>query len=264
MRKRIITLTKIIFGLYIILCTVVYFIQEDLIFFPEKLDKNFEFEFNGVYEELTFTTNDGVKLNGLLFKSTQSKGLIFYLHGNAGSLNTSALIAKTYTGLGYDIFMIDYRGFGKSEGDISEQAQLFSDNQIVYDELKKSYKEEDILILGYSIGTGMATKLASMNKPKRLILQAPYYSLVDMMKKKYPYIPTFILKYRFETKEYLKKCDMPITIFHGKQDQVIYHGSSVKLMADFDKINLFTLKNQDHFYITRNEQYLLELKKILQ
>ena len=122
-------------------CGVLYFVQEKLIFFPEKLEKEYKFGFNETFEELNFKTGDNVLLNGILFKADTSKGLIFYLHGNAGSLKSWGEIARTYTDLNYDLFMLDYRGYGKSEGAISSQDQLFRDIQTVYDNLKTKYDE---------------------------------------------------------------------------------------------------------------------------
>jgi pimeloyl-ACP methyl ester carboxylesterase len=254
----------IVISIYIILCGFLYFFQERFIFFPEKLDKNFQFQFNQKFEELKVKSTDGKILNGLLFKSENSKGLIFYLHGNAGNLNSWGEIAKTYTDLNYDVFILDYRSYGKSEGEINSQNQLFEDNQLAYNQLKKKYNEDKIIILGYSIGSGLAAQLASTNNPKQLILQAPYYNLTDMMKQTYSFIPTFILKYKFETNEYLKNCKMPVVIFHGNLDEVIYYGSSLKLQKEFKpKDTLITLKHQGHNGITENKDYKTELQKIL-
>ena len=203
-------------------------------------------------------------LNGLLFKADSSKGLIFYLHGNAGSLSSWGDVAKTYTDLNYDVFILDYRGYGKSEGEINGQQQFYKDIQTVYEELKKEYSEDKTIVLGYSIGTGAASKVASENKPKLLILQAPYYSLTDMMRHTYSIIPTFILKYKFETNKHLKECKMPVVLFHGDQDEVIYYGSSLKLKNEFkSKDRLVTLVGQGHNGMTDNEDYRNELKRIL-
>jgi len=119
-------------------------------------------------------------------------------------------------------------------------------------------------VLGYSIGTGAATRLASANNPKLLILQAPYYSLTDMMRHTYPIIPPFILKYKFETNNYIKTCKMPVVIFHGDQDEVIYYGSSLRLKALFkEQDTLITLQGQTHNGITDNLDYQRELQRIL-
>lgn len=264
MKKRIIRVLTILFSIYILLCGLLYFFQEKLIFFPQKLDKNYQFQFGQKFEEFNIKTTDGKLINGLLFKADSSKGLIFYLHGNAGSLSSWGDVAKTYTDLNYDVFILDYRSYGKSEGEINGQNQLFEDNQTAYNELKKSYNENKIIVLGYSIGTGLASKLASTNNPKLLILQAPYYNLTDMMKQRFSFIPTFILKYKFATNEYLKNCKMPVVIFHGNSDEVIYYGSSLKLKEEFKKQDtLITLNGQGHNGMTDNEEYKMELTKIL-
>ncbi|HEX8675781.1 MAG TPA: alpha/beta fold hydrolase, partial [Segetibacter sp.] len=104
-----------------------------MIFFPEKLDKDFKFRFYHNFEEISVKTHDNISLNGLLFRADSSKGVIFYLHGNAGSLNSWGEVAPTYTGLKYDVFMLDYRGYGKSEGKIYSEKQLYQDTQIAYD-----------------------------------------------------------------------------------------------------------------------------------
>ena len=95
--------------------------------------------------------------------------------------------------------MIDYRGYGKSQGHINSEQQFLEDVQLAYDFVKKRYPENKIIVLGYSIGTGAAANVTANNHPCLLILQAPYYSLTDMMRHKYSIIPTFILKYKFET-----------------------------------------------------------------
>ncbi len=264
MKKRIIKILTLLISIYILLCGFLFFFQEKLIFFPQHLDKNYKFQFGQQFEELNIKAKDGKLINGLLFKTDNSKGLIFYLHGNAGSLSSWGNVAKTYTDLNYDIFIIDYRSYGKSEGEINGQNQLFEDNQTLYNELKKRYNEDKIIVIGYSIGTGLASKLASTNSPKLLILQAPYYSMTDMMKQRFSFIPTFILKYKLTTSEYLKNCKMPVVIFHGNSDEVIYYGYSLKLKEEFKKQDtLITLNGQGHNGMTDNEQYKKELRKIL-
>lgn len=264
MKKFFLNSLKIILILYILVCGLLFFFQENLIFFPQKLDKTFQFSFDQKFEEKNIKMVDGTILNGLLFKADNSKGLIFYLHGNAGSLNSWGQVAKTYTGLNYDIFFLDYRGYGKSEGSIKGEEQIYNDVQSAYDDLKKIYREDNIIVLGYSIGTGLAAKLASTNNPKLLILQAPYYSLADLMRHTYPIIPAFILKYKFESNNYLEECKMPVVIFHGDGDEVIYYGSSVKLKEEFKKQDtLITLKGQGHNGMTENEEYKKNISRIL-
>ena len=249
---------------YILICLGLYFFQEKLIFFPEKLEKNYRFPFSQPFQEVAIKTKDGNLLNGLLFRSDSAKRLVFYLHGNAGSLRTWGEVAKRYTDLNYDVFILDYPGYGKSEGGIKSEAQLFSSIQACYDEMKQRFEEDDIVVLGYSIGTGPAAKVASTNHPGLLILQAPYYSLTDIMRHTYPIVPTFLLKYKFQTNKYLKNCRMPVVIFHGNKDNVVYYGSSLKLKKEMKTGDtLITLTGQGHNGITDNPEYITALKTIL-
>lgn len=264
MKKGFLILLSILVGLYILIVGALYFNQEKVIFFPQKLTKSYVFKFDQKFEEFNIKVNDGKILNGLLFPADSSKGLIFYLHGNAGNLGSWGEVAETYTKLHYDVFMLDYRSFGKSEGVINSQNQLFEDHQIVYSELKKRYSESEIIVLGYSIGTGFAAKLAATNHPKLLILQAPYYNLTEMMKQHFSFIPTFILKYKLASNEYLKSCKMPVVIFHGNKDEVIKYDSSLKLKEEFKKQDtLIILEGQGHNGMSDNPDYKLALRKIL-
>ena len=226
MKKFLRYFVIIIFSLYVIFCGLIYSYQERIIFIPEKLPKNFSYQFPEKFQEMNIKTEDGKLLNGVLFKAEKSKGLIFYIHGNGGSVNSWAHISKTYTDLGYDLFLLDFRGYGKSEGEITSEKQMFLDNQTVYNLFKKRYSEKNIVVLGYSIGTGLAAKLASDNAPKLLILQAPYYNLTEMMQQNFSFIPSIVLKYKFATNDYLKKCKMPVVLFHGTKDEVISFANS--------------------------------------
>ena len=264
MIKISIIIVSVLIALYVLICIVLFFSQEKLIFFPDKLSKDYQFNFSGEMKEILIETSDRKALNALLFKSGNPKGVIFYLHGNAGSLASWGDVAKTYTDLNYDVFMPDYRGFGKSEGSIMSEKQLFEDAQLAYNEAKKNYPEDRIIVLGYSIGTGFAAKVASQNHPKLLILQAPYYSLSDLVRNKYPMLPGFILKYKLETHLYLKSCTMPVVIFHGNEDEIIDYNFSVKLQKSMKASdNLITLIGQGHNGITGNQQYLREIRRIL-
>jgi pimeloyl-ACP methyl ester carboxylesterase len=103
---------------YVFICGLIYLLQEKLIFFPEKLRSDYKFEFYGNFEEINIRMEDGILLNGILFRSDSPRGLIFYMHGNAGSLRSWGEIAELYTSMNFDLFMPDYRGYGKSGGRI--------------------------------------------------------------------------------------------------------------------------------------------------
>lgn len=239
--------------------------QESLLFHPDTYPMNHVYNFGEKFQEYFFKVDKKTSLNGVLFKADSSKGLVFYLHGNAGSIDSWGNIAGVYLENNYDFFILDYRGFGKSQGHISSEEQLYKDIQIVYDSLKTKYTEKNIVIIGYSIGTGPATQLASTNNPKLLILKAPYYNMPDLAHQYVKSVPAFSISYKFSTNEYIVKVKCPVIIFHGNQDEVIYVGSSYKLKELFKKEDrLIILNGQQHNGINENETYKKEFKKILQ
>lgn len=233
-----------------------YFNQESFIFHPLKINKETKYTYPNSFKEIDLKTSDGTTINNLYFETENPKGVVYFLHGNAGNLSTWGNVALLYLESGYNVFITDYRGFGKSDGTITDQTQLFSDAQLGYDFLKKDFKEDQIIVVGYSIGTGIASYLASTNNPKLLILQAPYYNLKTEMKSQFPFFPTFILKYPFENNLHLSKVKSPIFIFHGNNDYVITHENSLKLKAVLkEKDSVIILKNQDHIGINDNAEY---------
>jgi uncharacterized protein len=246
------TISSLLIAIYLLMVSYVYFNQAAMVFNATKLSNDYQFNYNQKFEEINIPSFDGKKLNGLLFKSEQSKGLIFYLHGNAGNLSTWGSIAETYTSLGYDIFILDYRGFGKSEGIIENEKDVLTDVSIAYKKLSKKYNEQNTVIIGYSIGTGPATYLASINHPKFLILQAPYYNFTELSSERVPFMPDFLKKFSFETNNFIKKVKAEIFIFHGSKDQIINYKNSVRL-----------LKNQNHIGINENDDFKNQLKIIL-
>jgi len=242
-------------GIYGIVLVFLYFYQEKITFFPEKLPKDYIYAFEQDFKELDIKTADATLLNALLFKAKNSKGLIFYLHGNAGSLRDWGELAELYTKK-HDFFIIDYRGFGKSEGRIKSQKQFYTDVRLAYKTIADKYEAKNIIIIGNSIGTASATMLASENEVKLLILQSPYYSMKKLVTKKYPFVPSFLIKYKFKTHEYLAKCKMPVMIFHGKDDKVIPCRNAVALQKLFKPSDqLILLENQGHSAMNNNKIY---------
>lgn len=265
MKKFFIIVLAIVVLMTIIVSGLFYFFQEKVIFYPDKLPQDYKFKFRSNFREINIKTLDNKNLNGLLFKAEEPNGLIFYLHGNAGALDSWGDIARVYTAMGYDIFMIDYRGFGKSTGSIKSEKQMHDDIQLAYNEMKKLYDENSIIVMGFSIGTGMASRLAAHNNPRMLILQAPYYSMTDLIQKIAPYTAPFLIRYKLENYKYVQQCTIPVIIFHGDEDEVIGVDSSERLkeyLKPSDRLTI--LKGTNHNGITMNEHYQGELKELLQ
>lgn len=223
--KRLVILAFVLYGIF---CCILYFSQERIIFNPDKLPADYTF---GIGEEVNLEVEQGISLNCLWLKEPASKGVILYLHGNRGSNRRCLHQAETMAGNGYDIFMPDYRGYGKSSGEIESETQLKRDIQQVYDFLKKHYPEKEIVVAGYSLGSGLAAFLAATNQPQQLIMLAPYTSMIDLKNRMLPFVPDFVLKYPLKSEEYLRKTDLPVTLFHGTSDEVIPFEYSEKLQA---------------------------------
>jgi len=254
----------IIVGIYLFLLVGLFFLQEKIIFQSNKLDKNFTFYFDKEFEEINLNTEDNSVINALHFKVKDPKGIILYFHGNKGSLERWGTITSSFTDYGYDVFVMDYRGYGKSTGKRKEK-DLYNDAMLCYNYIKKSYNENNIILYGRSLGGTFATYVASKHNPKKLLLEAPFYNLANTAQFHYPFSPTFLLKYKFPTNEYIPEVSCPITIFHGTEDMVTPYNGSRKL---FDSVvvkhkEFITIENATHHNLANFELYKNKIKELL-
>ncbi|EAR01282.1 hypothetical protein FB2170_11196 [Maribacter sp. HTCC2170] len=239
---------KVLLFLYVLITLMLYFLQEKIIFLPTKLPQDYEYSFSHNFEELNLKTDDGSVLNALHFKKVNPKGLILYFHGNAGDLSRWGKITSSFVDKGYDVLVMDYRTYGKSTGKLSELA-LHNDAQLFYEYALRHYEESKITLYGRSLGTGLATKLASTNNPIRLVLETPYYSLLEVARNRFPFLPLdWLLKYKILSYEFIQNVSCPITVFHGTNDTVVPYESGKKL---YDAIphnskKLFTIECGGH------------------
>jgi pimeloyl-ACP methyl ester carboxylesterase len=242
----------------------VYIFQERLIFHPERLSDKYKFAFEEEFEERFYKMEDGNSINALFFKAENSKGIIYYHHGNAGNLESWGLKAVDFTSKGYDVLFYDYRGYGKSTGKIKNEKMLFADAAIIYKELLYDYKERDIIVYGTSLGTGIAAYIAHENHPHKLILETPYFNFYDVGKFHYPYLPnSILLNYHFKTDKYLPKIKGEVHLVHGTEDETVPYNSSVRLEALSNNIKLFTIKDGSHNNLNSFKDYHNWLEAIL-
>lgn len=233
---------------YLLISAMLYLLQEKLIFLPSKLPSDYTYSFTQPFEEIYLTATDGAVLNGIHFKQEQPEGVIVYYHGNAGDLTRWGNIALFFVEKNYDVIIMDYRTYGKSTGKLSEES-LFNDGQLFYEYALKHYDESGITLYGRSLGTGIATWVASQNNPFRLILETPYYSLLDLGKNRFPYLPVqWFLKYPLKTYEYISGVSCPIAFFHGTEDRIVPYNSGLRLFnsVSVDKNTFYTIKGGEH------------------
>lgn len=248
-------------GVYIIACLGLYFLQDRIIFRPQPLPENHHFRAGA---EVEIPVEEDISLNALWIREARSKGVILYLHGNRGSNRRCLRQTRGMQGHGYDIFMPDYRGYGKSDGSITSEAQMHADIQKVYDYLKQHYRETQIIVLGYSLGTGMATYLTAHNDPQQLVLVAPYLSMLNLKNRWAPVIPNFIVKYQLKSTDWISKIEQQITLFHGTEDNVIPFDSSEELLQlNPERSQLITLQGESHRGALFNPLFKRQLAELL-
>jgi pimeloyl-ACP methyl ester carboxylesterase len=245
-------------GAYLIFTSMIYFLQERFIFLPTKLPQQHEYSFEYKYSEFNLNATDGAQLNALHFKISNPKGIILYFHGNAGNLSRwgeiAGALSREYQ---HDVVVMDYRTYGKSTGSLSEEA-LYQDGQLFYNHLLEHYPEKDIILYGRSLGTGIATRLAAHNDPGSLILETPYYSLLDIGQRRFPFLPVkWLLKYQFKSFEYVKDISCPVAIFHGTDDEVIPLDSGKMLFQHIpgDKKQFFLVEGGRHNNLSGFDAY---------
>ena len=218
----------VVIALIIVWLSVPFF-SEKLIFQPTQLPPQYQYHFDQNFEEINLPPEPNVLINALYFKAQNSKGIIIYFHGNRDNLQRWGGIASTLTQYNYDVFVMDYRGYGKSTGERTEE-KLYQDALFCYNFVQKTYNPKEIIFYGRSLGSGFATKLASTNNPRMLILDAPYYSMSKTTGRYMPFMPmSWLLKFPIPTYKWIKHVKCPIHIIHGTNDKLIPLNSSIKL-----------------------------------
>lgn len=247
-----------------LLSVLAYFLQERFIFKPEKLAQDFQFKYDIPFREYFFDVEPGVRINGLHFYREAPAGLILYFHGNSRSIKGWAKYAKDFYRYNYDVVLVDYRGFGKSTGKRSEK-EMLDDMQFVYETLLKQYNEQHLIIYGRSIGSGFASKLASDNKPRYLILDAPYYSFRKVVERFLPILPVkYVLRYHLRTDKWIRKVNCHTYIIHGTRDLLIPIRHSERLQKlNPHKITLIRIHGGRHNNLPKFDEYHNFVRDIL-
>ncbi len=231
-RKKIWRLVKIVVIIYLVVGSGLYFFQEKLLFHPVSLPEDYKFSFEIPFREINLAVDNEKKIDIVQFTVPDSicKGVVLYFHGNSRNINRCAPCAINFTKNRYEVWMIDYPGFGKSTGKRTEQI-LYDDALRLYKMARARFSPGNIIIYGKSIGTGIATELASIRDTKRLILETPYYSLDALIQRFFPIYPVKpLIKFSFPSYKYFEKITAPVTIFHGTDDGMIPYSQSKKLM----------------------------------
>ena len=228
---------------YLFIAGLVFAFQEKLIFHPRAIPAEYRYDWG---EEITIPVR-GATISTVWKRKPDSKGVVVYFHGNVGHNNRGLHQMRNVLKKPYDLVIMDYRGFGKSTGQVESDEQLYADAQTVYDRVKASYAEDKIVLLGYSLGTGIVSYLAAENKPAEVTLVAPYTNLEDMKNQTFWWLPDFLLKYKLDTESRIARVKCPVNIFHGTDDNFIPIAMAERLKELAPKqVRLFPIKGVGH------------------
>ncbi len=206
----------------------------------------------------------GVRINGLHFTVEQPHGLVLYFHGNTRSIKGWAKYARDFLRFGYEVVLVDYRGFGKSTGRRTEN-EMLADMQFVYDALKQLHPEQHLLVYGRSLGSGFATKIAADNQPRYLILDAPYFSFRKTVQRFLPILPLrIVLRFHLRTDLWIRRVKCHTYILHGTRDWLIPIRHSEQLRAlNPGRITLIRIEGGGHNNLPLFPDYHNFLRDIL-
>lgn len=256
---------KVTVIVYVITGVALYLLQDKFIFHPKKLPAEYQYQFEIPFREINLPVSEKKNLSIVQFTVPDSmrKGIVLYFHGNRENINRYAKHAALFTKNSYEIWMIDYPGYGKSTGKRTEQT-LYEDALIFYKMAHSKVPAEQIIIYGKSLGTGIASQLASVRDCKRLILETPYYSMGALAKHyffMYPAMP--LAKYSFPTYQHLEYINAPVTIFHGTKDRVIPYKQSKWLMEKKPSAEMVTIPRGGHNNLPESALFKKKLDSLL-
>ena len=260
MKYLYLTLTSITLA-YLVINLFIYSYQRNLLYNPSENNYlNDKINFN--YKEIFIETDKNIKLKSwFINKDLKKFKTVVFFHGNAGNLLNRVHKINELNKLDINILLTSWRGFSGNKGKPSEK-NLYYDAQQIIDWLKvQGLDNKDIVLYGESLGTGVATELASKNNFGGIILESPFTSMVDTAKIYYPYLPVnFLLKDRYDSKSKISDIKTPILIMHGKMDNIVPQQMGLELFEKANNPKYSYFPEDDDHMMNYNEQLLNKIK----
>ncbi len=253
--RLLLLLFVLAFVLYSAALVALWFMQERLLFAPQTLPAQHRFELGADVHE-GFIDVPGARLNTLHLRLPKPAGVVVYLHGNGGNLQSWFVNAEFYRQANMDLFMLDYRGYGKSSGRIESEAQLHADARAAWDAVAPQYAGRRKVLIGRSLGTGLAAKLAADVQPDATLLVSPYVSMVSLALEHYPWVPQAVLRYPLRSDEAVARIRGPLMLLHGERDTLIAPSHSQRLKLHNPNSELLLVVGAGHNDIQSFEAYL--------
>lgn len=221
-------LKKVIYGFFLATLLIVFLvlyirlIEKWNTFFPSKRLELTPEIVDLPFEDVYLTTQDGICLNGWFIPNRDTDYTLFFLHGNAGNIGDRVEKLKLLYELGVNLFIIDYRGYGKSEGKPSEKG-LYLDAKTGYSYLveEKKIDSKNIILYGESLGCAVAIDLAVKEEIGGVILEGAFPSIKEMGRVVYPFLPSIFFSKRFDSLSKISKIKAPVLFIHSKEDEIV-------------------------------------------
>jgi alpha-beta hydrolase superfamily lysophospholipase len=236
--------------------------QEKLLFHPRTLPAEHRFNAGADVHEV-FIDVPGARLNALHLRLPDPDGVVFYLHGNAGHLQSWFVNTDLYRRANLDLFMLDYRGFGKSSGHIESEAQLHADVRAAWAHIAAKYEGRHRVFVGRSLGTGLAATLAAEVQPELTLLISPYQSIASLAGEIYPWVPGALLRYPLRTDLVLPRIEGPVLLLHSDRDATIPVEHSRRLLAAVPTARLAVIEGAGHNDLQAFDAYRQALAEAL-
>jgi fermentation-respiration switch protein FrsA (DUF1100 family) len=254
-------------SLYILILVFMFLFQSRLIFFPRN-EIIITPELVGLsYEDIFFSTNDGIYLHGWFIPSDPSRGVILFCHGNAGNISHRMDTIKIFNDLDLSVFIFDYRGYGKSQGRTSESGTYIdADAAWIYLTESRNVEPGNIIVFGRSLGGAVATDLASKRPVGGAIVESSFTSIDDLGSEIYPFLPVRLLsRFKYNTLEKIKKVECPKLIIHSRDDEMISfkHGRRLFESAGEPKEMLEISGSHNEGFLINSEIYKSKIDSFL-
>ncbi|GMR18309.1 MAG: alpha/beta hydrolase [Gammaproteobacteria bacterium] len=256
-----------VLAMLLLLNILVYFQQPGMVYFPiKKLDGTPE-DWRLSYEDITLTTEDGLKLNGWFIPTASAKKVVLFFHGNAGNISHRRESVEIFHELNLNVFIFDYRGFGSSEGRPGERG-TYRDARAAWRYLveQRHLEPDNIILFGRSLGGVIATKLATEVNAAGLIVESTFSSARAMASRVMPLLH-YVLWERFDynTAAYIKKVNMPVLVTHSPADEIIPYqqGRRIFEMANEPKTFLELRGDHNNGFYESGEVYIKGLRDFL-
>ncbi len=212
------------------------------------------------YEAVEIITEDGIQLDAWYVPAREARGTVLFFHGNAGNISHRLDSLRVFNQLGLSTLIFDYRGYGRSEGKVSEQG-IYRDAEAVWRHLtgERGIPAAEIVVFGRSLGAAVAAYMASRHRPGALIIESGFVSVPDMAAELYPWLPArWLARIGFPTGDFLKSVSCPVLVVHSRDDEIIPfgHGQSLFEIASEPKQFLEMRGGHNDGFLVSGRQYL--------